>query len=350
MSLGPLMIGVAGLELSSEDREVLRHELIGGVVLFSRNYHDPRQLRALVEAIHALRSPPLLTAVDQEGGRVQRFREGFTPLPAARTLGRCWDRDRRESLQVARQVGWLMATELRAAGVDFSFAPCVDLDYGVNEAIGDRALHAEAQAVCALAVSFHAGMREAGMHAVAKHFPGHGAVVADTHLSTATDRREFEDMDADLRPYRLLIDNQLAGVMVAHVVYPAVDVRPASLSRRWVTGVLRQDLNFHGCVFTDDLAMTGAAIGGSMPQRVRQALAAGCDVALICNDREAVHGVLEELRSFAAEPASRARVVRMRARPAANTDLGASAQWHDAVARVQRLNAAPDFALTEGRA
>jgi len=350
VSLGPLMIGLAGLELSSEDREVLRHELVGGVVLFSRNYHDPAQLRALVDAIHALRSPPLLTAVDQEGGRVQRFKEGFTALPAPHMLGRRWDQDRREALHVARLVGWLMASEVRSVGVDFSFAPCVDLDYGVNEVVGDRALHADAEAVSALAVSFHAGMREAGMHAVAKHFPGHGAVVADTHLTAATDRREFEDLEADLRPYRILIENQLAGVLAAHVVYPKVDGWPASLSRRWIAGVLRQELKFHGCVFSDDLGMAGAATGGSMPQRVRRALAAGCDVALICNDREAVHAVLDELQSFAAEPASRARVVRMRARPGAPTDLSASAQWREAVTQVQRLGAAPDFSLTEGRA
>jgi len=350
MSLGPLMIDLAGTELSSEDREVLRHGLIGGVVLFSRNFRDVRQMRALVSAIHELRSPPLLTAVDQEGGRVQRFREGFTTLPPARALGRCWDRDHREALRLAHQIGWLMAIEVRSVGVDFSFAPCVDLDYGVSEVIGDRALHAGTDAVCALSAAFHAGMREAGMHAVAKHFPGHGAVVADTHLAVATDRREFSDLENDLHPYRVLIDNQLAGVMAAHVVYPAVDTWPASLSHRWISGVLRGDLKFHGCVFTDDLSMAGVAVGGPMSQRVRQAMSAGCDVMLICNDRQAVHEVLAASPEITAEPASSARVVRMRARPGAISDLSGNEQWREAVAQVERLRAAPDFSLTEGRA
>lgn len=350
MSLGPLMIDIAGLELSAEDREVLRHELIGGVVLFGRNFQDPEQLKALVHSIQALRSPPLLTAVDQEGGRVQRFKNGFTALPAPRSLGRRWDQDRREALELAHAVGWLMASEVRAAGLDFSFAPCVDLDYGINEAIGDRALHADSDVVCALAVAYIVGMRAAGMHAVAKHFPGHGAVVADTHVAVGADRRALLDMEADLRPYRLLIDNQLAAVMVAHVIYPQVDSQPASLSRRWIGGVLRQQLNFHGCVFTDDLSMAGAAVGGGIPERVQRALDAGCDVALICNNREAVHAVLGSFATVGLEPASRARVVRMRARRAAPEDLYASAQWRDTVARVQQLSAAPAFALTEGRA
>lgn len=350
MSLGPLMIDLAGTELSGEDREILRHGLIGGVVLFSRNFRNAQQMRALVDSIHELRSPPLLTAVDQEGGRVQRFREGFTTLPPARVLGRCWDRDHREALRLARQIGWLMASEVRSVGVDFSFAPCVDLDYGVSGVIGDRALHASSEAVCALSAALHAGMRDAGMHAVAKHFPGHGAVVADTHLAVATDRREFPDLENDLRPYRVLIDNQLAGIMAAHVVYPAVDTWPASLSQHWISGVLRGDLNFHGCVFTDDLSMAGVAVGGPMSHRVRQALSAGCDVMLICNDREAVREVLAASPEIAAEPASSARVVRMRARPGAICDLSGSEQWRDAVAAVLRLRAAPEFSLTEGSA
>jgi beta-N-acetylhexosaminidase len=350
LSLGPLMIDVAGPQLSGEDREVLRHTLIGGVILFSRNYQDPEQLRALVDSIHALRSPPLLTAVDQEGGRVQRFRNGFTVLPPPHSLGRHWDLDRREALELARSMGWLMASEVRSVGVDFSFAPCVDLDYGVNEVIGDRALHADSEAVCALSVAFMVGMREAGMHAVAKHFPGHGAVVADTHVTQGADRRSLTDLEPDLRPYRLLIDNQLAAVLAAHVVYPQVDSQPASMSRRWISGVLRQEMNFHGCVFTDDLSMAGAASGGSVPQRVRRALAAGCDVALICNDRGSVHEVLDSFDAYVPEPASRARVVRMRSRHVPGGDLTASAQWRDAVARVQRLTAAPSFTLTEGQA
>ena len=350
MSLGPLMIDLAGIELSAADKEVLRHEMIGGVVLFARNYRDPDQMRALVKSIHALRSPPLLTAVDQEGGRVQRFTVGFTPLPPARSLGRRWDMEHREALDLARSAGWLMASEVRSVGVDFSFAPCVDLDFGVSEIIGDRAMHADADVVSSLAVAYAVGMRDAGMAAVAKHFPGHGAVVADSHVAVPVDRRGLDDMEADLRPYRRLIDNQLPALMAGHVVFPAVDSRPASLSRRWITGVLRNDLHFHGCVFTDDLSMAGAARFGSAADRTAQALAAGCDVVLICNDRNAVHDILDSFKSYVPEPASSARVVRMRARHPATPDLAASAQWRDAVSKVQSLSAAPQFTLTEGRA
>ncbi len=350
MSLGPLMIDLAGVELSAADKEVLRHEMVGGVVLFARNYRDPEQLRALVKSIQALRSPPLLTAVDQEGGRVQRFTAGFTQLPPARSLGRRWDLDHREALDLARSAGWLMASEVRAVGVDFSFAPCVDLDYGVSEVIGDRALHADAGVVSALAVAYAIGMRDAGMAAVAKHFPGHGAVVADSHVAVPVDRRSLDDIESDLRPYRLLIDNQLPALMAGHVVFPAVDARPASLSRRWITGILRNDMHFHGCVFTDDQSMAGAAQFGSASARTAQALAAGCDMVLICNDRNAVHEVLDSFSSYVPEPASSARVVRMRARHQPAENLAASAQWRDAVSKVQSMSAAPQFTLTEGRA
>ena len=207
--------------------------------------------------------------MDHEGGRVQRFREGFTRLPAARLLGRRFDEDRREGLSLAQSVGWLMASELRAVGVDFSFAPCVDLDYGVSEIIGDRAFHRDPDAVAALAVAYLSGMREAGMAAVAKHFPGHGAVVADSHVALPVDRRDFVDLEPDIRPYRLLIDNNLPAVMAAHVVFPAVDALPASLSRRWITDILRGELGFHGCVFADDLTMAGAAAFGDVVARAR---------------------------------------------------------------------------------
>ena len=220
MSLGPLMVDIAGTELGAEDREVLSHPLVGSVLLFTRNFRDPRQLAALTASIRGVRTPALLVAVDHEGGRVQRFREGFTQLPPARALGRALASDRRGALAAAQEAGWLMAAELRAVGVDFSFAPCVDLDYGVSEIIGDRAFHAQADEVAALAVAYMAGMREAGMEATAKHFPGHGAVIADSHLELPVDRREFADLEADMRPYRVLIDNHLSAVMAAHIVYP----------------------------------------------------------------------------------------------------------------------------------
>src|ERR1700721_2054327 len=227
LGLGPLMVDIAGTELSVEDTRVLAHPLVGSVLLFARNYTDPRQIAALTAAIRALRSPHLLIAVDHEGGRVQRFREGFTRLPPARLLGRRFDEDRRDALNLAQSVGWLLAGELRAVGVDFSFAPCVDLDYGVSEIIGDRAFHSDPDFVAALAVASMTGMREAGMAAIAKHFPGHGAVVADSHVALPVDRREFADLEADIRPYRPLIDNNIPGIMAAPVGVPATNGSPA---------------------------------------------------------------------------------------------------------------------------
>jgi beta-N-acetylhexosaminidase len=342
------MVDIAGTELTPADLEVLSHPLVGSVILFTRNYRDVAQVARLTAAIRSLRTPHLLIAVDQEGGRVQRFREGFTRLPPVRVLGRRYDEDRREGLALAQSVGWLMASELRAVGVDFSFAPCVDLDHGVSEIIGDRAFHRDADAVGALAVAYMAGMRQAGMAAVAKHFPGHGAVIADSHVALPVDRRDFTDLEADIRPYRLLIENNLAGVMGAHVVFPAVDPLPASLSRRWIAGVLRGEMGFHGCLFADDLSMAGAAAFGGVIKRVELAFAAGCDVLPICNDRLAVKSVLEHFGQDLGSPASQARVVRMRARGEAPTNLGADRQWQQTVISIANLSAIPPLVLTEG--
>ncbi len=348
MSLGPFMVDVGGPDLTSEDVRVLSHPMVGSVILFTRNYRDPAQLAELTAAIRDIRSPQLLIAVDHEGGRVQRFRDGFTRLPAARALGRRFDTQRHEGLDLARSVGWLMAAELRAVGIDFSFAPCVDLDYGVSEIIGDRAFHSDADAVAALGVAYMTGMRDAGMAACAKHFPGHGAVVADSHTDLPVDRRTFVDMEADIRPYRLMVENNVASIMAAHVVYPAIDQLPASLSRRWVTDILRGELGFHGCVFADDLSMAGAAAFGGILERVRLAFAAGCDVLPICNDRQAVQSVLEHFGAEFGSPASQARLVRMRARGEAGANLGDNRQWQETVADIANLSAAPPLVLTEG--
>ena len=348
MSLGPLMVDIAGTELTPDDVQVLSHPLVGSVILFSRNYRDVAQVSSLTAAIRAVRTPSLLVAVDHEGGRVQRFRDGFTRLPPARALGRRYDEDRREGLSLAKGAGWLMAIELRAVGVDFSFAPCVDLDHGVSEIIGDRAFHRDPDAVAALAVAYMAGMREAGMAATAKHFPGHGAVFADSHVAVTLDRRNFVDLEPDIRPYRPLIENNLAGVMGAHVVFPAVDPLPASLSQRWISGVLRGELGFHGCVFADDLTMAGAAAFGGVIERAELAFAAGCDVLPICNDRQAVKSVLNHFGPDLGSPASQARVVRMRARGEAPANLGADRQWQQTVMMIAGLSATPPLVLTEG--
>ena len=342
------MVDLAGTELRPHETELLRHPLVGAVLLYTRNYRNPQQINDLCGAIREARTPPPLVAVDHEGGRVQRFREGFTRLPPARALGRRYDEDRREGLALAHAIGWLMASELRTVGVDFSFAPCVDLDYGVSEVIGDRAFHRDPDAVAALAVAYMAGMREAGMAAVAKHFPGHGAVIADSHVALPVDRRNFVDLEADIRPYRPLIENNLAGVMGAHVVFPAIDTLPASLSKPWMTGVLREDLKFHGCVFADDLTMAGAAAFGGAIERAELAFAAGCDVLPICNDRQAVKLVLEHFGRNVGSPASQARVVRMRARGEAPANLGADRQWQQTVMSIANLSATPPLVLSEG--
>src|SRR3984957_2728880 len=226
-------------------------------------------------AIRISLAPSPLPFGRYEARRVQRFRDGFTKLPPSRPLGRRFDEDRRDALTLTRSVGWLMASELRSVGVDFSFATCVDLDYGVSEIIGDRSFHRNPETVAALAAAYLMGMRDAGMAAVAKHFPGHGAVVADSHVALPVDRRDFVDMEDDLRPYRMLIENNLPGIMVAHAVFPVIDDLPPSLSRRWITDILRGELGFHGCVFADDLSMAGAVAFGDVVERARLRPAAG---------------------------------------------------------------------------
>lgn len=346
MTLGPVMMDLLGTELSAEERELLQHPLVGSVILFTRNYRDPAQLAELVEAIQAVRSPAPIVSVDHEGGRVQRFRAGFSVLPPARRVGHEFDREPRSGLEWARELGWLMAAELRAVGIDLSFAPCVDLDYGVSEVIGDRAFHGCAGAVGQLAVAWMHGMRDAGMVATAKHFPGHGAVVADSHLQMPVDRRELVDMEADLAPYRLLIENGLAGVMVSHVVFPQLDSLPASLSPRWIRGVLRDELRFQGAVFADDLSMKGAATAvGDVVERCRLALEAGCDVLPICNDRQSVLEVLQRL-DVPLDPASAMRRARLRGRPLADAaQLRQQPRWLAGQELLARAAAPPPLTL-----
>jgi beta-N-acetylhexosaminidase len=347
MSLGPLMIDLAGTTVTAEERELLHHPLVGGVVLFSRNYENPAQLSQLVAAIHAERAPPLIVAVDQEGGRVQRFRDGFSRLPPARRIGHEFDLEPRAGVALARSIGWLMAAELRAHGVDISFAPDVDLDLGVSEVIGDRAFHKSPDAVAQLASGWMQGMRDAGMAATAKHFPGHGAVVADSHLTLPVDRRPLVDLTDELAPYRRLIANGLPAVMVAHVLFSAVDPAPASLSALWIRDVLRGELRFQGVVFADDLSMGGAAAAyGDIVTRARQALAAGCDMLPVCNNRPSVIELLDKL-DCEPQPASSMRLVRLHGRPepASRADLERSPEWAGARAQLARISAAPTLTL-----
>ena len=292
LALGPLMIDIAGLELSALDRERLVHPLVGGVILFARNYRDPQQLAALCMAIHGLRSPLLPVAIDHEGGRVQRCREGFTHLPAMRRLGELWDRDAAAARRAAADIGYLLAAELRACGVDFSFTPVLDLDWGPSGVIGDRAFHRDPAAVAELAGALIDGLHAAGIGCCGKHFPGHGWVAADSHLAIPVDERSLAEMAPDLAPYRRL---RLDAVMPAHVIYPQVDSRPAGFSPVWIR-MLREDFAFDGVIFSDDLSMEGASVAGGIVERAEAAWSAGCDVLLVCNAPDSVAILLEHWR------------------------------------------------------
>jgi len=289
MALGPLMIDIAGTDLSDLDRERLCHPLVGGMILFSRNYSDPQQLAALTKSIHALRQPPLLIAVDHEGGRVQRFREGFTRLPAMATLGRLYDQNADAALAAATEVGFVLAAELRSRGVDYSFTPVLDLDYGPSRVIGDRAFHRQPSAIIALAKALGDGLREGGMGSCGKHYPGHGFVIPDSHVELPIDNRPLEAMQEDIEPYRQI---PLDGVMAAHVIYDCIDCNTAVFSNKWID-YLRNNINFNGVVFTDDLSMEGAGVVGDMLNRVEAAYRAGCDMMLVCNSPDAVAQVLD---------------------------------------------------------
>jgi beta-N-acetylhexosaminidase len=284
--------------------------------------------------------------VDQEGGRVQRFRDGFSAIPPMRRIGREYDRDPDEALELARTAGWLIASELRAVDVDLSFAPCVDLDHGVSEVIGERAFHSNPDAVAALTASFCRGLRKAGMVAIAKHFPGHGAVVADSHEKLPIDRREFGDLLDDLRPYETLIGHRLlAGVMLAHVVYVETDPLPAGFSRYWIEDQLRTQLGFDGAVFCDDLAMKATIEFGSMPKRAELALAAGCDMVLICNDRPAARVTVATLRDYS-NPLSLVRLARLHGTgQMLRETLLASDEWQAASERLGRWFERPELKL-----
>ncbi len=284
MSLGPVMLDVVGTELTADDVRRLQHPLVGGVILFKRNFINNSQLKALTASIHEVRTPPLLIAVDHEGGRVQRFREGFTKIPAMREFGKIWDSHPKKAKQLATEAGWILAAELRAHGIDFSFTPVLDMDYGDSLVIGDRAFHLKPQAINDLAFALMQGLKKGGMAAVGKHFPGHGFVVADSHVSMPVDDREFDKIaQHDMQPFKMMIDDGIQAIMPAHVIYPKVDDRPAGFSARWLQKILRERLGFNGVIFSDDLSMEAATAGGDVTTRALAALNAGCDMVLLCN-------------------------------------------------------------------
>ena len=295
---GPVMTDISGLELNNEEKQRLCHPAIGSVILFSRNYESAVQLQNLTMQIHDLREPPLLIAVDHEGGRVQRFREGFTHLPAMRCYGDIFDNDPARALEQCSTAGWLMASELLELGVDFSFAPIADLDSGQSDVIGDRAFHTSPGIASELALSFMLGMRKAGMAATAKHFPGHGSVQGDSHHVIPVDERSFDQLSSnDLVPFRVMIASAVEGIMTAHVIYPQIDEQPPTFSSYWLEQILREQLGFRGLIFSDDLSMAGAKVAGGPLDRAKAAMNAGCDVVLVCNDTPALDEVIDGLSS-----------------------------------------------------
>jgi beta-N-acetylhexosaminidase len=316
---GSLMVDIAGTWLTSEDRQFLRQPEVGGLIIFARNIESPRQVRELSASIRAIR-PDLLLAVDQEGGRVQRLRQGFVRLPAMRAIA-----DNPNAEFLAEQCGWLMATEVLAVGLDLSFAPVLDLDYRRSAVVGSRAFEGDPERAALLAGAFIKGMNDAGMAATGKHFPGHGWAEADSHVAIPTDERSLETLRAsDLVPFARL-SKQLAAVMPAHVIYPQIDNQPAGFSRRWLQDILRGELGFDGVIFSDDLSMAGAHVVGDAASRIEAALTAGCDMGLVCNDRAAAELALSAAQRMKITP--HARIARMRGQGLATTEYRHHPRW-----------------------
>lgn len=332
MSLGPIMLDLDSTEMSPEEREILQNPLVGGVILFSRNFSSLEQLIQLVKTIHQAREPRLLIAVDHEGGRVQRFRDGFTSLPAVAHFGEVYQNNPKLAQQLAETAGWMMAVELRAVGIDFSFAPVLDIDYGVSDVIGDRAFHQDKKIIVELAHAYTKGMQVAGMAATGKHFPGHGAVTTDSHVDLPVDNREYNEIfNQDIFPFKRMIHHGIAAIMPAHIIYPKVDSLPAGFSEIWLKDILRKRLGFQGVIFSDDLDMKGASVAGdSYAERAETALSAGCDMALVCNNRDGAINVLDNLKGHN-DAVAHLRLARMHGKHETSmSELHKTSQWKQA--------------------
>lgn len=333
--IGSVMLDVQGLELTAVEREVLRHPQTGGVIFFARNFVGPEQIQALTAEIRAVR-PELILAVDQEGGRVQRFRDGFVKIPPMKTLGDQFSHSPEKARQLAYEWGWLMATEVLSVGVDISFAPILDLDCGISQVIGDRSFHSEPEVAIALLGPFIKGMQDAGMAATGKHFPGHGAIAADSHVAIPVDTRSMAEIEArDLKPF-VALASALQGIMPAHVIFPEVDDRPAGFSPVWLQEILRKKIGFRGVIFSDDLSMEGAGVAGSFADRAEAAISAGCDMVLVCNKPEAAIQVLESRESKPLPEQSRFAALKGRRR-LGWSELPRHPQWIAAEEGIRRL-------------
>ena len=328
------MIDLEGLTLTPQEKTLLQHPAVGGIIFFSRNYQNVAQISALAEEILAIRED-LLICVDQEGGRVQRFREGFTRLPAMQVLGDLVEQDS-DSEQFIKDAGWLMASELIACGIDFSFAPVLDVDRCTCEVIADRSFGDDPKIVIRAAGAFIEGMNEAGMAATGKHFPGHGGVTVDSHLATPFDQREFSELQQhDLLPFKALAPS-LAAIMPAHMIYPNINPDSVGFSRFWLQEILRGELGFTGVIFSDDLSMKGADVAGGYVEKARCALDAGCDMVLVCNNRSGALEVLDYLEQRN-EPGSD-RIKQMKAGKRTDwSTLRASSRWLATSERLSEL-------------
>lgn len=333
MSIAPVMIDLEGLELSKEESELLNHPLTGGIIFFSRNYESVEQLSALIKAVRNATDKELLIAVDHEGGRVQRFRAEFTELPAIASLAKSDN-----PTQSAFSHGWLMASEVRAMGIDFSFAPVLDINYGVSGVIGDRSFNRDPQVISKLANEYIHGMREAGMASTGKHFPGHGAVVEDSHHEIPVDRRSKKEIwQEDIIPFADLIKQGLDAVMPAHVIYENLDKNPAGFSPYWLKQVLRDELKFDGVIFSDDLTMEGASVVGDYADRANAATTAGCDMVLVCNNRAGAIQVLDKAKITQTKESAN-RLQRMIGKPFMNRSaLLDSKRWAESVDEITHL-------------
>lgn len=346
MTLGPLMVDLEGSTISETEKKLLLQPEVGGIILFSRNFESVEQITALVDEVHRLRSPRLLISVDHEGGRVQRFHDGFSRIPAAAVYARIAKGDLDQARQLAENAGWLMAVELRACGIDFSFAPVLDLAHGLSGVIGDRAFHNKPTTVATLAYAFMHGMNKAGMQAVGKHFPGHGGVIEDSHVATAVDKRPLEElMQSDIVPFQYMIENKLAAIMPAHVIYEKVDEKPAGYSSFWINDILRRRLGFQGVIFSDDLSMKAACIAGGFGERADAALTAGCDMALVCNHLDGAIEAAEYIKGYT-NPTSQLRLVRMHGTHEIDwAALKQSEHWQEVSAQITTLNDSPELEM-----
>jgi beta-N-acetylhexosaminidase len=340
------MVDLEGTSINDAERSLLLKPEVGGVILFTRNFESVEQITVLVEEIHQLRTPRLLVAVDHEGGRVQRFHEGFSKIPAAAIYAKTTKNNIQQSRSLAEKAGWLMAVELRACGIDFSFAPVLDLAHGLSGVIGDRAFHSKPATVATLAYAFMHGMNKAGMQGVGKHFPGHGGVVEDSHVAMPVDHRELDELlRSDIVPFESMIENKLAGIMPAHVIYDKIDDKPAGYSSYWIETILRDKFGFQGAVFSDDLSMEAAGIVGGFGERADAALKAGCDMALVCNHLQGAIEAAEYIKGYA-NPTSQLRLVRMHGEQALSwAQLKQDEHWQQISQQIVALNDSPEMEM-----